>query len=252
MSKEAFPRHESGLVDFDCYLPYLPDHPDEVPIYVVPSPGSPVVHQHVYFQLNGYRSPGKTSEEGNQNPLSRFRGFSYNQILMRRFEEKRAHRDFEDHVDPPPEITIEKSLMDFRHLDLLAATSIGLEMALHPRRRRQYFPHIGAPVVSKTISRLDIADFFDGQREILIDAVRTPEISPQRVITSAIKRLSTYFGDARITKEADERLANDSQYYPLRMRHKEHFYNLSNYMLKKEFDIEMLTEMEADVETATA
>jgi len=251
MTKEAFPRHESGLVDFDCYLPYLPDHPDKAPIYVIPSPDSPIVHQHVYFQWNGYRSPGN-HEEGIKNPLSKFRSFSYNQILMRRVEEKRAHQDFEDHVGPPPETTVEKSLMDFRHLDFLAAASIGLEMALHPERRHQYFPHVGSPIVSKTVSRLDIADFFDTQREILIDAVRTPEISPQRVITSAIKRLSTYFGDARITKEADERLANDSQYYPLRMRHKEHFYNLSNYMLKKEFDIEMLTEMEADVETATA
>lgn len=249
MAKEIFPRHESGLVDLDCYLTYLPDHPDTVPIYLVPFNESPVVHQHVYFRWFGYRSPGKTPDEGNLNPLAKFRNFSHNQILMRRTEELRLHQDFEDDVRPPPDETVSKSLEDFRRLDQLAASTIGLELTLHPECRWQYFPDSGPALASYYVPKLDIADYFDNQRELAIESLAHPKISPQRVITSAIKRLSVYLQDERLSSEADERLAADLQYYPLRMRHKQHFYDLSNFMLNQEFKVVRLpeeTEIEAD------
>src|SRR3989344_4952872 len=117
MGRRPFPRHEeSGLVDLSCYLPYLPDPPDKVPIYVVPSPDSPFVHQHVYFKWQGYKLKGLSPVEGSHSPLAKFRNFSYNQVLMRRKKENKLHVDFETHVSPPPDKTIENVLNEYEHL----------------------------------------------------------------------------------------------------------------------------------------
>ena len=242
MAEMAFPRHESGLVDFDCYLPYLPDHPDNVPIYVIPSSASPFVHQHVYFKLDEYRSPGKTGAEGELNPLSWFRSFSYNQILMRRDQETRVHQDLVRHVEPPPVAVVEMSIEDFRRLDLAAVASLGLQLTLNPEKAPQNFPDTGLSAIIRRSARLDVADYFDTLRESTIHELASPKVTPHKIITSAFKRLAIYLDDKRLADEANERLADDPEYYPLRVRDKRHFLNMGNCLLKREFQIETTPE----------
>ena len=248
MAKEAFPRHEdSGLVDLDCYLPFLPDPPDRVPAFVRPSPDAPFVHQHVYFTWGKYRSPGKTADEGQDNPLAKFRAFSYNQVLMRRRKELKLHQKYEDEVEHPPMSTVSASLEDLREIDMLAASAIGFEVSRNPEVIAMHVPEMGEPKAYQVVPRTEISDFFETQREKLIEVLRSPRITPQSVVVSALKRVATYLDNPRLDKEANERLAADHIYFPVRVRSLRHYYDLGNSMLNQEFGIlEAREETEVD------
>jgi hypothetical protein len=234
----SFPRHENGLIDFDCYLPYLPDEPSETPVMSVAN-GVDWVYQHVYFTETAWRQFDRLPEERDaQRAL--FHLSTYNQIQMRPLEELRVHQDHEQEVEPLSCPVIEQSLADFGELDIIAATTLGIQVA----KGSQIWGEGVKPSDHKILSPWDAADILEDIRALSLNKIMTSGITPQRVITSALKRAATLLNDRDLSFIADERLEEDSVYYPLRIPRLGRLSTISNQMLKRHCEAEILDAIE--------
>lgn len=233
-SAEPFPREESGLVNLEAYLPFLPDHADEVPPIVetnMPYHERMFVHQHIYFKRDVYRD--LSLPQNAESKLRRFRECSYNQLAMRRNQELKVHLYYEGHVEPPPEVAVNGSLVDFDHLDIIGAATVGKAIALKPESLFILAPKAFPTDYSRGWSSTERADFFDSQREEALKALDKPVITPEIVVTSALKRLALALDDRELLKLADERLPEDSRYYPIRVPKPGRLYSIGHTMLSK-------------------
>lgn len=237
MAKKEFKREHSRLVNLECYMPYLTDAPEDVPISLPPNNNGPFVHQHIYFQESKYRQDGVELEKKDMN-LVWMRRISYNQIIMRRHIEPKLHRDHEDHVIPPPPETNRQCLEDFEHVDNIGAAILGKVMALKPDAHPDLLDKFGYPARYKFLSPTDRADFFDEQYAISLEAIKSPQITPERVISSALKRMSIFLEDSELEAEADRRINGDKTHYPLRMPKLSQLYQRSNVMIARAFELE--------------
>src|SRR5437588_451712 len=118
--REFFPRDENGLVDLSCYLRYLPDPPDRVPVL---------------------------------------------------------------------------------------ESADGINVALEPERL--YDLSLGPPQNGRHLSPSERAELFDHQRSLALDALADPLVTPQRVVTSALKRLAVFLNDQKLNRLASLHLAED-------------------------------------------
>lgn len=235
--RDPFLREDSGLVNLESYLPYLVDRPESVPISLPLKNQGPLVHQHVYFREPDYRQDGVPVEEKDWD-LVWMRNISYNQIIMRRRLEVRLHHDHEEHVLPPSPDTNRKCLEDYGHIDTIGAAIIGKVIALNPEIQPAMLPGSTRPARINVLSPEERAEFFDGQLTTSLEAITHPEITPERVITSALKRMSIYLKDPELQSEAGRRLKEDNTYYPLRMPKLGKLFHLSNELIAGAFEPE--------------
>ena len=230
--RRSFPRDQNDLVDLDAYLEFLPDDPEDVPIIINTANRDQWWYQHVYFQRLFYTQKG-VSRFMKDRVLSQFCVAPYNQIGMRPHKEQELHRIYEEHVlAPSPEVQ-KKSLIDFGHIDVLGAAAIGRRVALVPEATEHLIPGMGIPNGFVNLSPVEKADFFDEEIHDALSALKSPLVTPQRVITGAIRRLTEVINDERLQEEAQARLRSDETYFPVRLRSLGFYYNLSISLIKE-------------------
>lgn len=228
-AKQSFPRNpRTGLVDLDAYLRYLPDPPDRVPIDPPKFVNSPWVRQHVYFEAAQWKKAG-VEHEGTQSRLSAFRNHWSNQIIMRRKKEQKVHRDFEDHVEPPPFLIIDMGLEELNHLDRIGAATLGRDIALHPERVES-LKNVGPPKNAQDWSVADRLELFDNIRANSLQALESTKVTPEILVISGIIRLSKLLDEPGLIGIAEER--RDGKYLPVHTPSLGNLYALSNVMLR--------------------
>jgi len=237
--RESFDRDSNGLVVLDAYLQFMPDDPEEVPIIINTQNREEWWYQHVYFQRLFYIQKG-VSKYLKDMVLSQFSETPYNQMGMRPREEQRLHSIYEEHVLAPPPETQRKSLVDFSHIDILGAAAVGRRVALVPEAVEHLIPGMGVPNGFVDMSPIEKADFFDQSMDEALQVLKSPIVTPQRVITGAIKRLTRLVDNERLQEEAQRRVGNDNIYFPVRLRSPGFYYNLGVRMLKNTDNVKAL------------
>jgi len=228
---EAFPRYPNGLINPDAYLDYLVDDPDNVPVEIAENQRPFWLYQHFYFQRPFYdqREESKYMRDG---VLKEFCNSPYNQLTMRSEEELKAHLRFEEHVHAPPPETMKNSLVDFKYLDMLGAAAIGRRVALLPEALQYLAPGASFPRWNLDYSPGGRAAFFDAKLIEALQALHSPLVTPQRVITGVIKRTSRLLNSELLNSEASKRIEQDPVYYPVRLRKLGFMYAMSAEMLQ--------------------
>jgi len=230
--RRSFPRDANGLIDLDAsYMEFLIDDPKDVPIIINTANKDEWLYQHVYFQRLFYTQKG-ISRFMKDMVLSQFCEAPYNQMGMRTREEGRLHSIYEEHViAPQPEIQ-RKSLIDFSNIDILGATAIGRRVALVPEAIEHFSPGMGTPNGFVDMSSVQKAEYFDDEMEKTLQILRNPLVTPQRVITGVISRLTRIVNNERLKEETSSRIRDDRIYYPVRLRSPGFYYNLGVQLLK--------------------
>jgi hypothetical protein len=228
-----FTRDNNDLVDLSDYLPYLVDDPDAVPIVLTQEQrkeGS-WVNQHVYFQKTFYQQRG-LDDWKKDKVLAKFCSTPYNQIVMRRWEEEKLHRLYEEHVTAPNPEPMRQALIDFSKFDLLGAAAIGRRVALVPEALEYISPGAGTAALSSISSPIERANYFDKTIEAVLKKLDPPLILPERLVVGAINRLSQMFNTDRLKKEVEYRLPKEEVYIPVGVRHPSLYYQMSLDLLK--------------------
>lgn len=229
----------SDLVNLESYLPYLIDPPETAPITLPFNNQGPFVHQHVYFQEAAYRQDGVPPEDKDWG-LVWMRNISYNQVIMRRHMELKLHQEHEEDVAPPSSETNSYCLEDYNQVDIIGAATVGKNVALNPMLQPIILPDSGRPARVDDLSPEERANFFDQQLEGSLAALEQPLVTPQRVITSALKRMSALLNSAELESLANKRLEEDVIYYPLRMPKVAKLYHLSNELVIRAFEVQTI------------
>ncbi len=237
--RKNFPRDSNELVNLNVYLDFLPDDPEDVPIIISTENREQWWYQHVYFQRLFYIQKG-VPKFMKDAVLSQFCEAPYNQIGMRPHKEQELHRTYEEHVLAPSPETQGKSLIDFSYIDVLGAAAIGRRVALVPEACEHFIPGMGTPNGFVDLSPLEKAEFFDQELEKALEILRSPRVTPQRVITGAIKRLTRVIDNERLQEEAQRRVEQDEIYFPVRLRSPGFYYNLGVSMLKSNSKVQAL------------
>lgn len=231
IERVPFPRDSRGLIDLECYLRYLPDPPDKVPISLPFNYQGEWVHQHVYFQERVYRQEGVPLENKNMD-LVHFRNAPYNQIIMRRRKELKVHQTYEENVSPPPAETIRNCLEDYGKIDAIGAAVVGRQVALNPELIEEITPGTGPSLYSLELSPKERAEFFDDVLHDSLLALHKPHVAPERVVFGAIKRISLLLRDPELQSEAARLLKERNVFYPVRVPKRATLLSLSNCLLR--------------------
>src|SRR5579862_2091528 len=216
ISGEPFDREEpSQLVNLDSYRPYLIDPPEIVPIRPLTGPGSKYVHQHIYFTEPKYLNIRAESGEIDLR-YRRLRTLSWSQIVMRRSEEQRLHREKEPTVKPPPEETVEELLKDYFDMDIVGATTLGIQELKKPKPFDPWASRLFAPPEVEALSKAGKIDILGAERDRALEDLNSPRVVSHMLVTSAFKRLASFLGDFTLEKIANERL-QEQTHFPLRV-----------------------------------
>jgi len=248
--RESFPRDSNGLVDLDSSYPdFLIDDPEDVPIIINTRNREQWWYQHVYFQRLFYTQKG-VPEFIKDMVLAQFCESPYNQMGMRPEKEQELHRMFEEHVLAPPPETQRNSLLDFGQIDILGAAAVGRRVALVPEAVEHLIPGMVVPNGFVDMSPVEKAEFFDQVMDEALQVLRSPLVTPQRVITGAIKRIVRVVDNEILSEEAHRRTNRDGSYYPVRLRSPGFYYNLGVSMLKSRSNVQALQTEVDQVELA--
>lgn len=214
MAREIMPvpLDNNDLVDLSRLQTYIHPNPDHIPLTSTPG----WKYHHVYHPRTVYT-------QKNINPLDKdqklidFRGYQYNQLMMRVSAERIYHEAHQTTEIPPEPHVIEGVLRDFRRFDALGAVCVGVMLARGDRGAYHIDPETFHHLGIKDIPRKDRQDFFLGAREEAVEELEEIEFTPQRLVTSAIKRLAKRLGDEPfLSRLAEERLAKDPVYFPIK------------------------------------
>jgi len=240
MAREAFPRTPSGLVDLTCYIPYLPDPPEEVPLSLPPSFNELELgwkRHHLIFKGDVWREEGVALQDKEYPERALFRSHEYNQLIMRPWEELKVHERYQEHIEPEsiPETAITGNLRDFNSIDSLVVASFGRHVAMQPSTFTDLIVRSGRPRAWDQLSATEIIEFFEGSMEGALDQLDSTIITDHQVIASALKRASMVTKDPMLTSIADQRLVENPYVYPLKVRKVATLYSLGCAMLAKNF-----------------
>lgn len=225
-----FPRDQNGLVSMDVYHNYLLDDAADAPIDLKRTVKAGWMYQHIYFQRPFYMQPGVPRYIRDET-LRRFCTSPYNQVAMREDIEDTLHNEFEEHVIAPPPETMRRALLDFDKLDILGATAVGRRVALVPEALKYLAPEAEALDEPSVYSPVEKAALFDGLMEKTLHSLDSTEVISQRIVTGAIARIARMLNNERLHEETKLRLAQDSFYYPVRLRRPKFYYQLSGELL---------------------
>lgn len=226
---EPFDREPSQLVNLDSYLPFLPDHPDRVPIDNGNGDSTFFVNQHIYFTEPSYWSIQTPSGEIDMR-YRRLRSLTWSQIVMRRTEERRLHKTMEFTVDPPPPETVDATLRDYHDIDLVGGAVMGLaDVRSGYINEPRIYNHLTPPEIGRLSAR-DRVDIFRTIRDEALDRLAQPRIVPDKLVTSALKRLSSHLKDEVLEREARERMQSEI-YFPLRVPNIQTIRNIGHAIL---------------------
>lgn len=227
---DEFPRDQNGLVDLEAYNGYLVDDPDDAPIEMTADLKNTWMYQHLYFQRIFY-SQQNISRYMKDRVLVNFRNAPYNQLAMRRAQELQVHLAFEEHVSPPPPETMHKALIDFKYLDALGATALGRRISMVPEALEYIVPG-GEPYHKSYLgSPSETVEFFDNELKKIIEILKDPIVTPQRVITGVIRRTGRLLNNETLLEEAQSRISLDPIYYPVRLRGFGYYFGMSRDLL---------------------
>ncbi len=247
MAKKEFQRHGNGLVDLECYLPYLPDPSGRVPIDPPKYDGCDWVRQHVLFQRvvwNEFTHPKLGVRPNSYN----YRNHWANQVIMRNKKEKKLHLDFVDTVEPPDVAIINAAILELDHLDNLGAAIVGQEVVRDPVKMKALLPKNDGPRYGHEMTGEERIRLFDSHVQEALEALGSLTVTDQRIVTSALARMAKLFNLNGIVHPleptVEERLSKDHVYYPLHTPSIRSLYTVSNVMLR---DVCKVVEVDARV-----
>lgn len=244
-SKEPFPRM-NGIVDLECYLPYLVDEAEEVPVRPnTTGNDAPWVHQHVYFTEYLYRQKHIPDLKQRDMRLVELRNSPYSQIIMRPAKEREVHMTFEDYVEPPQERALEGIIADYRDLNIVAATTLGIRLIKHPKTLPAYLSDIYKSP-SFVIPAEDRVGIFEEQRGLALKSLEQPRVADDMLVASALMRISKLIKDRSIRARASEQITNGN-YYPLSLPKLGNIRDFGNIML---MDICSINELDVEEKLA--
>lgn len=223
------PRLASGLVDPSVLDIYLHHNPYAVPLKKTPG----WKYHHMHYPKPFYKLPGVPPEE---NPLESFRSNSYNQVKLRISNEQVFHRLYEIWMARPPMETIEATLRDYERLDMLGAACMYLNAM---EGSSQYGVDEGSlnPSWVEPVPLKDRISFIEEVREDHARDLIRAEVLPDRLVTSAIKRLSLSLQDPYLARLANRRLESDPVFYPVRTPSHKLLLMKVNNLIKLEFGL---------------
>jgi hypothetical protein len=249
--RESFPRLPNDLVDLDVYLKYIVDNPEDTPLAVIGGAHG-FINQHFYFQKRFYRQEG-VSEFLKDQVLADFCNSPYNQVVMRRAQEEELHKRFEEHVFAPSPESMKATLADFKMLDILGGAAMGRRVALVPEALGHLAGGVRYANFSKQapdLSPNERAAFFDQQLETVLQALESPQIISQGIVTGAVRRIGRLINSEVLDEAVQRRIRENEEYLPLRLRHPDFYYHISKDLLKGTVMVEPLAQPEGATVTA--
>lgn len=241
-TRTPFAREPGGLVSLDEYMPYLVDKPGDVPIRPNTRHTHPnrFVHQHEYFTAPVYLHQN-TARSKRDRRLILLRNSPYSQIIMRNTQEKRMHLDKESIVEPPPKKSRGSIMCDFFDLDIVGATTIGIQESIRPLTLPLWeVQNYDVPMEIRALSSKDKITMLATEREKAIERLASPRILPAQVVASALKRMANYLKDPMLERIANEHLNGDKFYYPLAVQKAGYLRSLGNMVLSNSTGIRSL------------
>ncbi|MBI4034415.1 hypothetical protein HY380_00785 [Candidatus Saccharibacteria bacterium] len=148
------------------------------------------------------------------------------------YQELRLLEGLEQVSLPLPRKTQRKILRDFEKIDILAAAALGRRISLVPEALENLLPGAGKPMTTELLP-LERATFFDEEMESALKALKSPQITAQKVITGAIVHAARLFNNQRLQEEVKKRLAEDPIFYPVRNKSMGALRELSDALLRK-------------------
>jgi hypothetical protein len=244
VERTAFNRESSGLVDLGDYIPYFVDPPGAVPTR--PDVGSTAynrfVHQHEYFIEPLYLQLDLPRRHRDRR-FAALRNSYYSQIIMRDYKEKEMHFEKEQSVQPPSIETIDKTLLDYFDIDIVGATTYAIhELSSAKRQSTWEEQHYTPPPEIESLSKRDKMKILITKRRQALEALASPRVIPEYLVTSALKRLGTSLRDYELNREADSRLEKDGFYFPLGVPKAGHFRCIAGMILGDEVGLRPLEE----------
>lgn len=223
------PLLENGLVDIDGLNLYLHPNPHYVPLHAAPG----WKYHHVNHPESSFKQWGTDISERDHR-LVALRNSSYQQLHMRISSEAIYHNVHEVYVPHPTSESVDKALRDFERLDLLGAACLYLNL-LKGTSEYKFDEGSANPRWMQPISLRDRVNFFTEVREEYASALIRAEILPERLVTSAIKRLSMHLRDPYLGKLADQRLESDPVFYPVRTPSHKTLLSKANRLISLDF-----------------
>lgn len=205
------PTLDSGLVDLDALALYMHPNPLYVPLYRTPG--------WKYHHLNHPESSFKqwsTDLEERDARLVILRNSSYQQVHMRVTSEAIYHNVHELYVPRPVSESVDAILRDFEKLDMLGAACLYLNLVKGCSEYRVDAGSLSPPWMEE-VTLKERVGFMEEVRADMAQVLVEAEIIPQRLVTSALKRVSMHLRDPYMGHLADQRLASDPVFYPVRV-----------------------------------
>lgn len=212
LHQKPVPLLPNGLVNFDGMSTYLHPNPNGVPLYKTRG----WKYHHALFSWCSFERPGYDDENRNAQ-LRRLHRSSWQQLHMRVSSEAVFHLAHEMNVPHPPIETTEAALDELERLDMIGAATIFLCLS---RGSSQYKIDQEAlsPDWMNDIDEMEKLGFITEVREDMTRSLVRTEVIPQRLVTSALARLSLHTNrDPYITKLTERRLGLDPIFYPVRV-----------------------------------
>ena len=235
MSKGKIPRHNNGLISFDELAPYYPPRRKKIPFGVFAD--ARWKNHHAYYLYPVWNEPHLPEEERDQLRI-KFRGKRYNRLMLLKNDEEQLHKDF-DIVDPAEldKYAAEASLRDFQIFNQLGLAALSLNIIRHPRRAYSIDNGFSTPGLAH-IPREDSLGFFTHKRDEALVKLEKPEVTPESVVVSVIRRYSQYLADQHLAKVTDERMNGHTVIHPFDLPTKQHLRDKAAEMLRSAFPAE--------------
>lgn len=202
MARGEIPRHDSGLIDFAALRRYYP--PDNVGVPFGIFSDSTWKNHHGYFTFELWVPQGIAPE--NRTPLQQerieFRSKRQNRLMLLNDDEEKLHAKHGP-IDPEsiPCETMQASQRDFLVLDELRYAVAGLLASTRDLGSHSY--------LNESLRQIDPQErirFFTATRDRALEKLKTPEITPDDVITSLIGRTAQATNDPDLYEVSIERM----------------------------------------------
>lgn len=202
------PTLDNGMVDMDGLVTYM--HPNSLSVPLYPRKGWK--YHHVNHTKTSFRQAHLPLEDRDEG-LVFYRNSPYQQLHLRVSSEATYHNLHEQNISHPASEVVEAALRDFERLDMLGAACLTLNIL---NGQSKYRANADERLLESMNSK-EMISFMEEVREDCARAVVKAEIIPDKLVTSALKRLALHLEDPYMSAVAARRLRSDPFFYPVKV-----------------------------------